>query len=207
MKQARRTGGFTLFELLTSLAVFSVVSTIGMQALFRVTEHWETVNLRMDLNERGQMVVAQMRNDFDHVLSPKLSGVSIKGISRLEEEKRYDYAKPEDDRVILPISGVDPATGLREQYSAMYLIRRDNGPPSLVRRLGELGAEEPEGVAQLVAENVLAMRIEYAAGGQWHPDWDRPELPEAIRVSLVLMDDNRDFEQVARQAAFTIHVD
>lgn len=202
----RRRNGFTLLELLTVIAVLAVVTTIGMRALFRISDLWRLSEIRMNLNARANQTFELMRHDFDQVLSAKLSGVPLRGAQHLEEKKRFGRVRLENDLIILPVEYVNPLTHSVERQSVMYHINREAATPSLIRTLGALDALPPMGARQLVAEGVIAMRLEYHDGAEWMPEWNRAGLPEAVRVNLVLADANRPYEQIARKAVFAIHV-
>lgn len=203
-----RARGFTLLELLVSLAILSVVTTIGVQTFFRVGDSWNTVSLRTTLDAEANQTLEMMRNDFNHVLSHTLSGESIRGMERLEENKRYEgIARLEDDRVVLPIATEHPETGHMTYQRVMYHITREEGPPTLARTLGPLSEATPQGARQFVSENVLALRIEYHDGESWLRSWDAAGNPDAIRVSLTMQHPDRPYEQISRKAVFPIHVE
>ncbi len=90
------------------------------------------------------------------------------------------------------------------------MVRREEGPPVLVRSVGPLDAAEPENNPDTIPAGgtaaVLAMALEYAKDGQWRQAWDRADNPDAVRVSLTLMHPNRFYEQIARKAVFPVHV-
>lgn len=201
-----RRRGYTLMELLTVLAVLAVVSTIGMTILFRVNDYWNVTSIRSNLNAAAETAFATMQRDFDQVLSAKRSGISMTGSRRLEEKKRYGLVQLEDDRVTLPVETVQPETGQIERYNVMYHIARDGSTPILMRTLGALGANPPAGANHVVLEGVLSMRVEYHDGVSWLPEWNQPLLPEAVRVWLVLINPDRPWEQISREAVFAIHV-
>ena len=205
MRQRGRSG-FTLFEMLTVIAVLAIVTTIGMRLFFRVTDLWKTTAVRMELNTKADTIFDLMGHDFSQILSSELSGVPLVGQAAMEEVKRYKRVRLEDDRIILPIEYQNPLIGRTERVSVMYHIERDEGAPKLMRTLDALGKNPPEGTKQLVAENVLSMRIEYGDGKAWLPAWARPEMPDAVRLSLVLTGADRSYEQIARRTVFAIRV-
>ena len=204
----RRRSGFTLIELLAVLAALSVITALGTGLLFRVVDAWRTTALRMDLGNTVETVFASMQRDFDSVLSARRSGVPLHGEERtFEDNQRFWRMGLENDRVILPLEAKNPQTSLAEPIAAMYQIDRSGCVPTLYRVLGPLGANPPEGAQEELAQGVLSMRLEYTDGKTWARTWNRAALPEAVRVSLVLMDTDRPFEQISRKRDFTIYVE
>ena len=202
----RRRSGFTLFEMLTVIAILAIVTTIGMRLFYRITDAWNTTALRMELNAQADTLFEIMSDDFSQVLSSELSGMPLVGQSAVEEVKRYKRVRLENDCIILPIEYQNPLVGRTERTSVMYHIDRSKDSPKLIRTLGVLGKNPPAGAKQVVSENVLSMRIEYNDGEAWLPAWDRSKMPNAVRVSVVLTDANRTYEQIARRTVFTIQV-
>jgi prepilin-type N-terminal cleavage/methylation domain-containing protein len=202
----RRHAGFTLLELLTVLTVLGVVSTIGIGTFFRITDYWRATTLQMDLQKTASHAFDEMQRDFDQIISTRRTGAPLWGERRLEAEKRYQRVQLEDDRFVLPIEMLNPVSGLHERFSVLYEIDRSGAAPALIRVTGPLGAQLPEGARQIVAEGVLALRAQYYDGTDWQPAWKGPALPEAVRISLVVMDSIRPWEQIVREHVFNIYV-
>lgn len=211
--EARRgTGsGFTLLELLVVISILGVVSGIGMQAFFGMTSAWSDLKSRSDLDGIAYSAFQRMHADFADVISAELSGVSIRGIAA---EREYDalLAPYKDDQIILPIQ--TSAVGRRNLIggSVRYRVARDDaeGTHRLVREVGLLTADLPIGAQTAIIDtaNVLSLRFEFLGreSGEWQLDWNSPELPAAVRVSLTLADLNRIDLQVSRKTVFPIHV-
>ena len=208
MKNRNKRHGFTLLELLTVLAVLSVVTTIGVQAFFKMTSVWADTSTGMEVNAKSVDIFNTIRQDFERVASAKRTGQSIQGVDRLETEKQINRHMPQDDRLIIPIYQRNQGDGPWEQLSVMYHIDRENGAPSLQRSFVQNdGSELKTGSSQLIGERILAMNIEYLnSENTWDKEWSRPESPAAVRVSLTIGLKNRPSKHVSREAVFPIHV-
>ena len=206
MNKIRESKGFTLFELLTVLAILSVVTTIGTGVFIKVADLWRVTTVRSQLDVTARYVFDFMRHDFDHVLSKQLCGHTLTGEQRLEENKRYKMVRLEDDSISLPVEEVNSITGLVERGRIAYEIDRKGATPTLYRLRTTVDGNEDTALRQQVAKGVLAMRIEYQEAGVWHPDWHKDVLPEAVRVNITICDAERTWEQITRKTVFTIHV-
>jgi len=199
--------GFTLVELLVVIAVLAVVSSIGMRAFFMVSDGWRQQTLRVALGERATEALDNLQQDLALVCSARLGGVAIASQGRLEETKRYGRVPLEDDVLVLPahVRNTPDGAPLRQQVS--YQIDRANGTPKLIRRVAPLGSAPGDGAALEVADGVLAIRYDFFDGSTWQRGWNAPTHPLAVRVSLVMQDLDRPYEQTARTAVFAIPVE
>ncbi|MBP8129512.1 MAG: prepilin-type N-terminal cleavage/methylation domain-containing protein [Candidatus Hydrogenedentes bacterium] len=207
--------GFSLIELITVLALLAVVSTLGSVAYFRVDARWRTEYLRTRMLAAADQAFTAMREELGSMPSPERTGAPLRGVTTtyVEEDadNRFWRISFEDDRIIFPCERRDPASGIIKRNSVMYHIARGAGSGSqLMRTYGPLDADMPAGASLPVVQDdrvrVLSLCIEYGSGGAWSRHWAQDEPPEAVRVSLVLVDRNRDFEQVAAKAVFPIRV-
>lgn len=211
MMRGSARNGFSLIEILTSIALLAVLTTIAISILFKVTDGWRITTLRGNLFDTSENIMASLRQDMGNVLSQKLSGVSVRGEQRSSQSE--DPASPffkmavEDDRLILPLQHEELDQGQKMPISVMYEVDRSVEPPELVRVLGPLRANPPDGARTIVGKGVRGLRFEFFDGKTWAPAWDQPALPQAVRASVTLADATQPEQQVARAATFTIHVD
>lgn len=206
MKRSKR-AGLTLIELITGIAVLSVLSTIGMSILTEAMDGWSVAKIHRRLDHQAEDVFAQMRQDFDRVTSSALTGVSLIGGERRDDDANRTGLVRMDSFFILPVA-LAQENGPDKTASVMYHLGRGKAD-ALLRTLGSLGANPPNGAEQALLEDSapLNMRAEYLdAQGQWRPEWKEPRLPEAVRVSLTLCDANRPNEQIVRKSVFALHV-
>lgn len=210
MRGRRSRHGFTLLELLVVIVLMGVATSLGMTMFSKVSDTWRRTEIHTELNDRAMSAFEQMRRDFTEVLSAKVSGFAMRGTPRTTQDNRFFRIPLEHDRIVIPVE-LPGRSGKPSQHANIgYHIERKGGAYTLVRTTGPLGPEDPTANRLKVADGVLAMRIEYlddSEGGTWRTGWSRPTLPDAVRVSLTLMDPVRYFEQISRKAVFTIKVD
>ena len=206
--------GFTLVEMITVLAVLTVVSTLGTMAYLQIDGRWRTVHKRAELHAAADAIFVQMRGDFANLLAPRRTGLSLSGETdtyRDQDLGGYWQVAFDDDRLVLPVELFNAAEGVAERRRVAYRVDRTASPPVLVRAERPLDAAEPAvSVTPLPAGHapgVLAMAVEYFKDGEWRRTWDRAGAPDAVRVSLTLRDINRPNEQIARRAVFAVQVD
>lgn len=208
MRHARRNTGFTLVEIIVVIGIMGVVSTLGFVIFGKLLVAQRVILGRTDLDQEAQTVFEAMARDFDQVLSAELSGVSVRGISGEAQMAGDAYANlsVEDDQVITPVARF--ADGPYGQVGQVrYYIDREGRQTNLTRALGALGEESPNNQPTQLSERVVAMHIQYLdkASHKWLPIWDKSELPQAVRVSLMLIGDH-PLAQVSRKAVFPINV-
>ena len=199
--------GFTLIELLVVIAVLAVVTSIGIRAFIAVSSGWSTQETRLALNAKAVAVLDEFQNHFALTVSSRLGGIAIVGETRTEENKRYGRVSLEDDRITVPIQLKPLADAPGERINATYSIDRASAVPRLVRGEARIGAGQGDETVFEVAKGVMAIRFEYFDGKAWLRGWNQPGHPEAVRVGLVVQDEDRPHEQMARTAVFPIRVD
>ncbi len=201
------TKGFTLLELLTVIVLMGVATTMGVTMLYKVSDAWRETARRIELDEIANRIFDEMRQDFVAVVSPRVDGASIRGVTRTANDARFFRISLEDDRVTLPASLPMKPDGPAERVDVSYQVNRQDGQTALLRSVNIPGAA---GTPAKVADGVLALRFEYVehgSDGTWRAGWSKPVLPAGVRVSLTLMDPLRTYEQISRKAVFPIRVD
>ena len=213
----KRSRGFSLIELLTVLAVLAVVTTIGTTMFFKVNDLWRKTTIRGQLDDTVARVDKELGRDLGMTLSSTLSGVAIQGVRR-EAEVAVDLAaveadvvqRQDDDWVIIPVEEVDLKSLQPRRYNVLYRVQRASEEAlagTLVRESFALDGAVPEEVSGMpLASGVQAVRAQYYDGEAWRDAWSEGHNPEAVRVTLVLQDEARPWEQVARMLSYPVHV-
>ena len=165
--------GFTLLELLLVISIMGVLTWIGTGTFVKITSHWREVKALVDLQ-------IMIDTAFDRVLANDRVTFWVQSqpinSDRLVTQRISYYIVREGSRHRLVRSTVDPATNLPGQEFSL-----------------------------IDGAQAVRLRFEYASdnGAEgWLDRWDRPSLPRAIRVSLMIEDPNRPDRQLARKAVF-----
>lgn len=203
---SRRAAGFTLIELLVVIAVLSVVTGIGVRAFVAVSGGWRTQEIRIGLAANADKALAGIQEALAQSVSARLGGTAISGEQRTEEGRRYGRVALEDDRLTVPMQ-VSVPSGVQERRNATFSIDRSSGIPRLIRSEATHGAQAGDALAFEVASGVMALRLEYFDGTQWHRAWSGAAHPRAVRASVVVQDESRPYEQLARTITVPIRVD
>ena len=203
----RRRGGFTLFELLLALTIVSVISTIGATGFFRLTAYWNDLLLTNRANQCATDIFALMASDFENTLSSEVTDISLQGSTAdFQENRRFWRFDFEDDRISLPVEAYNPSLGIWERRLVRYEIDRTEAEPRLLRYARPLDAG-PASEKQTVAyPGVSGIRIHYFDGTTWRNQWQEGFMPEAVRISLSVMENMRADKHLSRMATFRVHV-
>ena len=197
-----RRGGFTLLELLVSLAVLSVVSTLAVSAFISASDYWNDLCATVQLEKNATAALDSMGEDFARILPSRLSNTALRGTTgNFLDDSHFWQATFEDDRVEVAVDQYNAASKHRETATVAYSIDRHSKVPRLVRTAKGSAATET-----VVAANVAGLRFSWYDGKQWSDAWEQAGLPRAVRVSLSLIDPVRPGRNLARTAVFNVNV-
>ncbi len=197
-----RRGGFTLFELIVSLAILSVVSTLAVGAFINANGYWNELRAAVQLDQNATAALDSLRDDFGQVLPSRLSNTALHGRTGTVTDDSHSWRTTfEDDRVEMTVDQYNTASKQRETVTVAYFIDRQHGVPRLVRTAGASAATET-----VVAPNIAGLRFAWFDGKQWLDAWEQPGLPRAVRASLSMVDPHRPDRNLARTAVFNVNV-
>lgn len=207
MRPLKSTSGFTLFELMLAMTILSVVSTIGASGFFKITSQWNELLLTQRLNESATRAFSEMAGDFENILPAHIGGVGLRGQhADTEDNERFWRLAFEDDRIALPVEYQNPVTGTWQRYLVRYEIDRSADAPFLVRTVRALNSDTDHETRTSAFPGITGMRIHYFDGSIWRSQWERDDMPAAVRVSVSVMDGMRADKHLARMASFRIFV-
>lgn len=172
--------GFTLLELMVSLALVSLLSLVALTGL----------NLSLKAVSRGHAAADNLQelrvgqSFLQRSLSSALGGV--KGA------RNYFLGDPQEIRFLtfLPLE----AYNLGGVYHWRIFVGRDEagqGAVAVEQSKGVNWLRDPDGVEirQIVLTNVTSVRFFYGQGGKEYDQWDGPRqkgLPQWVRMQLTL---------------------
>lgn len=203
----RRRAGFTLMELLVSLSLLGVVSTIGVTAFFRVADHWTAAVRTQRLETQASAALDAIREDLDRVLSPRTGAGAFSSVC---QTARHSFGTVEatanDDKISFPVVQKNVATGGFERAVVTYEIDRHAALPRLMRKVRGTDAGAPAGASVVIAEGVFSMSVLCGDPPDMTCGWDAPESPELVVVSLGMADPASPGAGLSRAATFELHV-
>jgi prepilin-type N-terminal cleavage/methylation domain-containing protein len=181
MKAARdqnRRAGFTLAELLMSIAIIGVVSGLGLRAYILAIDYYGEARSEGETDQAIQTALRSIEVDITSALPSSITGVGIAGTKQPHEGG-------EDAVLVVPTSVPAMTTGRATAVWVKYEVRRDTDGVQLVRTAVPLHQPfPPNGGAQVLA-GVHAFRVEYLnEAGTWLEQWPGNASPVAVRITV-----------------------
>lgn len=210
-KPAGRPNGFTLLELMVTVAILGVVTGLGATAFSNITTAWGNARAETELDRRVDEAFNAFQEDISDTLSARLSGEPILGIHREINSEKYFDRVLSDDMIVLPIQHSATDTRMRTGSKVAWRVQRNQEQSTLVRAIGALDQPIPAGgmTDELGEADVIRLSFEFEAAdapGKWVREWNRNEHPAAVKMTIVVADRNRPWVQIGREAVFPINV-
>lgn len=182
-----RTAGFTLSELLVTMAIIGVVSGLGLRAYFTAIDYYGQARSKGESDMAAQDALQTLREDVSSVLPSSLTGEAVLGT--LQNRSGGDP----DSVLVLPVSLPTMADRRSTAALVQYHVQRiQQGNARLVRTAVPLHQEIPDNAGTEVASGVIAFHVSYLDGeGNWADEWSADTSPIAIRASLSLKDPDK----------------
>jgi hypothetical protein len=187
------TGGFTLIETLTVLAITAMIMIATMSVYSTVRRNVAAIDGSLDQGELPREILQRIAEDLDRLARPGFdTSVIVRNklkngynISQLIIENRFfGDETPNKAQIAERItwqSDFDPYTSTLILYRAHSGIRLEDG---LIDR-DQLDKQE-QGIEQFVplATGITHFELLIPSGETLVREWGQPELPKAIRVLL-----------------------
>jgi len=168
LKNEKTKRGFTLIELLLALLILSFVLVCIYQTFQAGFAAQKFAEGKSDLYQNGRLALSrlsrELRCSFTSADNPNLKFIG--------EESRIDYVSAY-------------STTLKE-ISYFY----DKESQALMRREAPVPDEESKrgGLTSLMAESISELSFHFFDGENWQSVWEDENLPEGIKINLVLED-------------------
>ncbi len=200
----RRTGGFTLIEVMIAVGILAVVSTLiwgsfhqtvrTKDAIEASAARYHTVRLSLErlarettmafLSQNEDTSQAERRTFF---IGKRRGDIDELRFSMFGHQRLYADANEADTSQVLWY-------GRRNREGHLDLMRRET------RRLSNLKPETAAGESDLVCDDVMRLKIDYydARDKQWRDEWSTisadgqaDRLPSKVRFTLTVYDERQ----------------
>ncbi|MBI3328427.1 MAG: prepilin-type N-terminal cleavage/methylation domain-containing protein [Nitrospinae bacterium] len=188
-------GGLTLIEVLIALAISTLI--LGWAwGLYSNGMHAYQHGLReVAVTQEARSVLGLMIRDIQRVRpeggSDGLKGLKPGGVSPVRQPGEIDRLQLTTAVYPAAMPNLTPAertpTLQRIRY---FLAPAAGGKLALKRAVAPLGRDGMARVMSL-SEQVQELDLRYFDGQAWHDDWQRPTLPRALEIAVVLQDSGR----------------
>ena len=180
------TGGFTLLELLASMAIFALIAGTAYAALRSAGRVWEAVDSRSAANGEVRLAMDYLRRQLS-MASP---------LAVRAEDRWQAWFEGDRSRVTFVVEG-SRHVGLGGFYQLVVFHNRDSRPPSVDLFLQPVGARLRMGeihrraLRRTLLEDVAEMEFSFFGRREpdrepgWHSRWhDMQRLPRLVRLRL-----------------------
>lgn len=200
MRRARARG-FTLLEVMVSLAILAMVSTLVYGAFDGMTKTKNALQRLDDRHHQGRVALSRLARDLSAAYLTLHTGPPTSQFPRVSAFIGKNGG-PTDriDFVAFSHLRVDRDSHQSDQAEIGYFTSRDPSVPDkldLARRESSLLDDKPDkgGVVNVICEDIVSFDVQYLdpLSGEWADHWDSTQaaenvgrLPSYAKVSLVL---------------------
>ena len=201
------TRGFTLIEVLVTLLITSIMLTVVYTCFVGTVAAKQYSEEVREAGRVGQAVLGIMKRDLEGAFafspeSPAMEGQSASVGSA--EADTVNFVTTSDSRHAVDGKGRD----YNEVGYLLYPGEEQDDLLRLCRREDQFADESPfsGGLLELLDDGVKSLNLEYLSEDSWLESWQGQDLPEAVRITLILRKDSgkkKDGEPVMRDYAFS----
>lgn len=212
--------GFTLIELMVSIAVLMLMMTMIFSGQAQMQRSSKRIEARQGAYQQGRVALRKISDDLSMAFLTKAAKVEGSSSAANDAFKTFLIGedKGESDEVrFSSLSHLRYFSGAKEsdQCKIAYEVVQDKENPAkqnIVRREQAWLDEktEVEGKDYVLAEGVKKLNIEYYDERQeeWGPAWDtekidwKDKLPIAVRITIEIVDPNKENGVITLTTAF-----
>jgi type II secretion system protein J len=175
--------GFTLVEIIVSVAIIAFIAVIAVAGLRTITAGDRIVEKAVDENAAMRYPARIMQDDLYNVYRDT-DFDNIRFQCEFDEDTGLQHLK----FYIVSMSNTRVAKPESDVYEVEYFVSTKNDKSYLMRRCCPNPSDDSKarGILNVVAENVLEMNIKLWDGSQWLDQWSKEQkrLPEMIDVTI-----------------------
>jgi general secretion pathway protein J len=193
-EMARKSGGFTLLEVLIAVALSALLLITVYTTYFAIARSIDTTFETQELLETGRVLVQMIKRD--------IRGINAGRFPLISTTQDLD-GKPatEISFVTSARSSTNPFNLTRVGYS---LVQDTQGEPVLVRKEASNPKEDfiTAGNAFEVSRLVSSFQLSFYNGTEWVDQWDSRstgKLPKQVRITLELSDGKENRETITAE--------
>ncbi|USD65183.1 type II secretion system minor pseudopilin GspJ [Vibrio sp. SCSIO 43136] len=186
---SRRSQGFTLIEVLVSIAIFASLSVAAYQVVSQIQRSNEVSQEKTQRIEQLQRSLVFMDNDFRQMTLRQWRDDGEELSTKL---LRYeDYLLDSDEKGVLFARGgwQNPQQVFpRSEVTKVGYRVRENKLERVWWRYPDTQSGEPP-LVRVMLDNVESMTLKFYDGQSWKSAWDKDKaLPKAVELTLKLKD-------------------
>lgn len=186
----KKQGGFTLLEVLIALALSAVVLSALYGSFFLAQKAVRGVDDSLLRLHELRAAMDIMRREIEAVSENKALDV------RPFVLKDRDYYGRQTSEVVFTTVG----SALAVLSTVSYQAEEEGGGLVLSKTIGLAWGKSGAGAP--VLENIESFSVEVKEGDAWLKTWNRPEMPEEIRVTITLPSGNQGVKPFSYSETF-----
>jgi len=196
--------GFTLLEILLAMTILAFVMTIIYSSFFAITQSEKRVTLSTEVEVKARNLMQMLMRDLSSAVIPEGEG------SKKETSLNYglycsqgESGQKLDFTTSLSDSGDVLNASLQE--TGYFLQTNDKGSLNLLKRIDDTPDDDIEsgGRSLLLMKNIASLTFLFKAKDEeWIEQWEGEKRPRAIKIKLVLLNDENEKEEFATEFPF-----
>lgn len=175
--------GFTLVEIIVSVAIIAFIAVIAVAGLRTITAGDRIVEKAVEENAAMRYPSRIMQDDLYNVYRDSDFG-NIRFQCEFDEDTGLQHLK----FYTVSRSNARSAKPESDVYEVEYFVSTNQDKSYLMRRYCPNPSDnsETKGIISVITENVLEMNIKFWDGSQWLDQWSKEQkrLPEMVDVTI-----------------------